>query len=240
MDAGDEVFGGSVRRNLSAQITEELGRRIVRGDYGDEGLLPNEATLGAELSVSRAVVREAAKQIAAKNLVEIRARTGTRVRPREDWTLLDIDVLRWRYATMPGETFLSLMFELRWAIEPAAAELAACRRSDQDAARLLDKAHALEGMVPTSTEAIEADLGYHALLLAATKNELFAHMSKVIGVGLRTAHKLSPHAFPSSVPMHITVATEILDGRPHGARQAMLDLLSISSTANAEAVAANS
>ena len=49
------------RRGLHDQVVDELGLRIVREEFGDEGLLPTEPELGAELGVSRNALREAIK-----------------------------------------------------------------------------------------------------------------------------------------------------------------------------------
>src|SRR5215831_16424508 len=83
------------RRNLHDQIVEELGRRIVGDEFGREGLLPTEPQLAAELGVSRNALREAIKVLVSKGLVEVRPKTGMRVRPAADWKLLDREVLSW-------------------------------------------------------------------------------------------------------------------------------------------------
>ena len=45
------------------------------------------------LGVSRTVVREATKVLAAKGMVESRSKRGTVILPRSEWRLLDPDVL---------------------------------------------------------------------------------------------------------------------------------------------------
>ena len=64
------------RRNLFAQVVEELGTRIVRGDLGPDDPFPKEADLEQEFGVSRSVIREAVKALSAKGLLESRTRTG--------------------------------------------------------------------------------------------------------------------------------------------------------------------
>src|SRR5712692_8651261 len=89
------------KRNLFAHVVEELGVRIMRGDLQPALPFPKEADLGQEFDVSRSVIREAVKSLAAKGLVESRTGTGIRVLPPIHWNLLDVSVLGWRYATMP-------------------------------------------------------------------------------------------------------------------------------------------
>jgi DNA-binding FadR family transcriptional regulator len=79
----------SLPKRLHEHVVDELGARIVRGDYKPDEALPVEDALVTQLGVSRTVVREAVKVLAQKNLIQVRTRTGTRVRPRRagtSWT----------------------------------------------------------------------------------------------------------------------------------------------------------
>ena len=83
-------------RNVHSQVADRIGISIVRGDIAVGAALPSEMQLCAMIDVSRTVVREAIRTLTGKGLVEARAKTGTRVRPPEQWNQLDPDVLRWR------------------------------------------------------------------------------------------------------------------------------------------------
>src|SRR5262249_18820510 len=100
-------------RSLHGQVAHDIGAQILRGDLGPGDVLPNEADFSARLKVSRTALREAIKVLAAKGLVESRPKTGTRVRPRGEWNLLDPDVLAWQLAAGPVESFVADLFELR-------------------------------------------------------------------------------------------------------------------------------
>ena len=104
---------------------EELGIRIVRGDLGPDDAFPKEADLEREFGVSRSVIREAVKTLAAKGLLESKTRTGIRALPPMRWNLLDGEVLSWRYSAMQPVQFFAELFEIREMIEPEAAALAA-------------------------------------------------------------------------------------------------------------------
>src|SRR5438309_132612 len=67
------------RRGLHGAVVHEIGVRIIRGDLTPGEPLPTEDELGSQLGVSRTVLREAVKVLAAKRLVESRPKTGTRV-----------------------------------------------------------------------------------------------------------------------------------------------------------------
>lgn len=76
-------------------VAQEIGRRIVAGDYPPGSILPNEAEWSEMFGTSRPVVREAIKMLMSKNLLVSRTKIGSRVEPRENWNHLDRDVLAW-------------------------------------------------------------------------------------------------------------------------------------------------
>jgi DNA-binding FadR family transcriptional regulator len=79
---------------LSADVAADVVDRIVRGVLAPGTTLPNEAGLCDYYDVSRPVIREALKVVEQKRLIRIRQGDGTSVRPRDEWFLLDADVLR--------------------------------------------------------------------------------------------------------------------------------------------------
>src|SRR5437773_10142973 len=115
------------RRGLHGALVHDIGVRILRGELKPGDPLPVDDGAGDEPEVGRTVLREAIKVLAAKRLVESRPKTGTRVRPRKDWNLLDPDVLAWQVEAGADAEFLAQALEVRRMIEPAAARLAAER-----------------------------------------------------------------------------------------------------------------
>ncbi len=217
---------GPVRkRNLFAQVVEELGVRIVRGDLNPDQPFPKEADLETEFGVSRSVVREAVKTLAAKGLLELRTRTGIRVLPPMHWNLLDAEVLSWRYSAMPPVQFFAELFEVRLMIEPEAAALAAMRASEADLAEIGRAFLAMTEASQASQPGIEADLSFHRGILAAGRNPLLLQMGNLISVGLLISHRFSRESFALFLPMHKKVMEAIKDGDAAGARSAMQRLL---------------
>src|SRR5712691_5374636 len=105
--------GGYPRGGLHGQIVHSIGRRILRGEILPGEVLP----LDSGLPASRTVQREAIKVLAAKGLVESRPKTGTRVRPRQSWNLLDPDVLAWQQDGAVDDALLRKLTEVRRIIE---------------------------------------------------------------------------------------------------------------------------
>ena len=122
--------------SVHASLANEIGLRIVRGDYPPGTILPNEPNGRETFNVSRSAVREAIKMLMAKSLLASRPKIGSWVEPKERWNLLDRDVLAW-YATSPDrEAFLRTVQEFRHIIEPEATAFAAMRRTDEQMAEI--------------------------------------------------------------------------------------------------------
>ena len=130
------LSGRNPARNLHSDVLWELGLAIVSGRYAEGEILPSDSELLDRFGVSRTVLREALKTLAAKGLIEARARIGTRVLPRNRWNLFDGDVLAWFFELGPEVSFLRSLAEVRIGIEIEAAALAAERCGPEEAAAL--------------------------------------------------------------------------------------------------------
>lgn len=175
MSGARGISGGLVH----ATIANEIGRRIVRGDYPPGTILPNEAEWSAMFGVSRSAVREAIKILMAKNLLASRPKIGSWVESRDRWNLLDRDVLAW-YAAMPERmTFLRTVQEFRYIIEPEAAALAAIRHNEEQMAAI-SRACEEMGTASTLLERTAADSRFHLAILQAAGNELLIPLGALI------------------------------------------------------------
>ncbi|MGW3109279.1 FadR/GntR family transcriptional regulator [Streptomyces sp. NPDC001100] len=213
-------------RGLHGQAVEELGRRIMRGDY-PPGTVVDPAKFQTELGVSQTVVREALRVLAAKGLLESRQKRGTTIRPRADWNLLDSDLLRWQGSSAPTDGFLGDLAEVRVIVEPAGARLAATRRTPADLDTLRQ---ALDAMAAAGTDAdamVEADLAFHRALLDAAHNELLSRMEVVIEAGLRVRDRIvhGTRHFADSIPVHQKLLDAVAAGDPDAAVAAVESLL---------------
>ena len=164
-------------RSFHDRLVEELGRQIGAGVYGPGASLPVEAALGEEFGVSRVVVREAVKALAAKGLVEVRRRTGTRVQSRERWNLLDAQVIRWRASYVSGQPsqdgqFIADLMELRRIVEPPAVRLAAIRARAADLDAIRSAFDAMRKAIEQQGDYVTPDLAFHGAILSACHNQL--------------------------------------------------------------------
>lgn len=213
---------------LHQAIARQLGSAILRGDYRPGDALDGEIEQSLALGVSRTPYREALRILAAKGLLESRPRAGTRVTPRARWNLLDPDILAWTFSGEPDEGFVAGLFELRGIIEPAAAALAAQRRTvaQVDAMRTALDLMAHHGLASEAGQA--ADQHFHLTVLAATHNDALASLASSVGaaVSWTTRFKQRRLAHPRDpLPEHIAVCDAIAAGDSTRARRAMDDLL---------------
>lgn len=173
--------------NLTQQVTETLGSAIVGGKYGPLNPVPSEAVLCDQLEVSRSAAREAVKSLAAKGLITSRARQGIRVLDESEWNLFDADVLRWIRDSNPSLALLKEFTELRIAIEPEAAKLAADRQNHQKIEKI---AAALERMKQAESgldDPLESDIAFHLSILDASENRFFIQLGRIIDTTLRVS-----------------------------------------------------
>lgn len=233
MPKGDDTVG-SYRvgqrtysaHSLHGQVVHELGRRIVSGEISEGQVLPNEAELGAEFDVSRTALREGIKVLAAKGLLVSRTRTGTRVRPRTDWNMLDPDVLHWRMETAELSDFSKSLHEFRCATEPMAASLAASRATDSHIAAMSEALDEMEAVGMDIQATVEPDLRFHQTLLFASGNELLASLSSMIETALVFSFQMcTPEHKPDAVALHRNVLNAVRKGDSVAASEAMFVLL---------------
>jgi GntR family galactonate operon transcriptional repressor len=216
----------STPRGMHDLAVRSIGQRIIRGDLVPGAVLDVE-DLGRELDASRTVLREALRVLADKGLVGARPKRGTFVRQREDWQLLDPDVLRWQFEERADTAFLSNLAEVRAIVEPAAARLAATRRTEEDLTAMRAAFALTAAPDAPAGQVVAADLHFHQALLFATHNELLQRMELVIETGLRARNQLvhGRGTWADSVPAHRAVLSAVEAGDPAAAEAAMRALL---------------
>lgn len=209
-------------------LARDLGIAIATGQYLPGSILPGEHELAEQRGMSRGVVREALRMLSAKGLVESKPKTGTRIRGRAEWNLLDPDLLAWMFEAEPPVTFVRSLFQLRLIIEPSAAQLAAATRTSR---QLSGMGHALEEMYShglASPVGQAADQRFHHIILEATKNELLVSLAGTIGAAVRwtTIYKHRQPVQPSdSMPQHQRLFDAIAASDADAAREATIALI---------------
>jgi DNA-binding FadR family transcriptional regulator len=177
--------------------------------------------------VSRSVTREAVKMLTAKGLLTARPRKGTTVQPPSQWNLFDADVLRWLLERKFSLELLRQFTELRVAIEPAAAALAA---RNGDSAEVGAIAAALEGMAAAEAgrgDPLETDIAFHVAVLHASQNPFYMQFRDVVTTALRTSIRFTNRfkGRTASLAAHGAVLAAIEARNPDGAHAAMTGII---------------
>ncbi len=211
-------------KSQHALIVQQLGLKIVSGEISENEKLPSEVDLCEEYKVSRPVFREAIRVLNAKGLTYSRPKIGTVVRPKEEWHLLDPDVLFWLIQTTPEHEFFKTLSTVRRVLEPELAYIAASTANEEDIERIKQ---AYEGMEKATTveEFIEPDIQFHLAIAKATHNDLLAYMSKMLVLPLHQSIQvtsLRPNLQGHSLPRHKAILTAIENKDPLSARHASL------------------
>jgi DNA-binding FadR family transcriptional regulator len=223
---GARQLSGSFGQNLTYALLDELGRTIVTGGYDDRPF-PTEADLTKHHSVSRSVTREAVKMLTAKGLLTARPRKGTTVQPPSRWNLFDADVLRWLLERKFSLELLRQFSELRIAIEPEAAALAA-RAADADGIEAIRAGYRrMEAAEAGDDDPLEADIAFHIAILQASANPFYQQFRDVVTTALRTSIRFTNRfkGRTASLPQHLAVLTAIQKRNPNRAKTAMLALI---------------
>jgi DNA-binding FadR family transcriptional regulator len=157
-------------------VVDQIRRAIQIGRFLAGEKLPTERELADQLGVSRTTVREAMRVLQGEGMIETRrGRAGGATVIAPDVTPAERrQVVRRRMAELEN------VFEYRLAIEPAAAALAAQRRTKSDVARLEDTLSVLraltsapdaEGLSPPS-RFFATDAEFHHRIALAARNPL--------------------------------------------------------------------
>ncbi len=213
-------------RNLTWGLQEVLGRAIVVGDYRDRPF-PTEAEIEREHGVSRSVTREAVKMLCAKGLLAARPKQGTFVLPDESWNLFDTDVLRWLLERGSSILLLRRFNELRIAVEPQAAALAASRATPEQRALITDGLERMRAAERGEDDTLDADIAFHVAVLRASNNPFFVQFRDMVSTALRTSIRFTNRLAgrSASIADHAAVLDAINSGDPTLASETMRRLI---------------
>jgi GntR family transcriptional regulator, galactonate operon transcriptional repressor len=212
------------RANLHDHIVDALGARIVRGEFGENAVLPNEPAFASELGIGRNALREAIKVLISKGLVEVRPKTGTRILPRERWNLLDRSVLGWMVESGQQMQHALGVVEFRLIFEPKASYLAAIRATQEERAAILSTCDDLESSLGKPLDVMsEIDLRFHRAILRASHNDILVHLGSLIESLMKiqvVATSQDQTELAAGLHQHRDLANAIAAGEPNAAEQA--------------------
>lgn len=216
------------RPRVMPDVIARVASDILSGVYPPGSFLPRENDLGEHYGVSRTVIREALKVLAAKGLLTSRPRVGTMVSDPESWNIIDPQVLSWH---RPSNKVFDAILETRRGIEPLAAELAATRATLREIA---DLEAAWEGMATAGSnieQFADSDIAFHRILYAASHNPVFHQIGGMIDAALRfSLHETTEHSpdmREAAIKAHKEVVEALRMRNPEAAKRATICILDL-------------
>src|SRR5439155_10446564 len=165
---------------LSDKVADLLLETIVVRQLQPGERLPSERELGEQFGVSRTVIREAVRALAAKGVIEVRTGSGLRVAAVDSATVSESMSLFLR-----GSSTLDYpkVHEVRAVLEVEVAGLAAERATEDDIAKLRAICERMEAAADVEEAALQ-DVEFHRVIAAATHNDLYLLLLDSIGDAL--------------------------------------------------------
>ncbi len=215
---------GQIRRSehLPARIAQQIGRDIAEGRILPGEKLPTEHVLAKGFGVSRSVVREAIAQLRNEGLVETRQGVGAFVTELQARASIRIE----QDDLHDRQSFRDL-FQLRLPLEIEAAGLAAVHHDQSDLDKLDETLAAMTGADKWTEQGIVADLAFHRILAAATKNEYFSlfigFIAERISLAINAARAAAvlEEIVEVTIAEHLAIREAVASRDPQRAREAM-------------------
>ncbi len=170
MTNGEARFEPVERVTAYEQVAARMRDAILDGSLSADARLPPERALAAQFGVSRATVREALRHLQAQGLLSPKGRTSP-MRPADP----DAALARFREAlsnvVQLRNVSLSELLELRLAIETTALVRAAQAPVEEHLAEARAALASMDAPRVSQEDFFEADVAFHAALVAASGNE---------------------------------------------------------------------
>ena len=212
------------REGLHEQVVEQMQELIFEKHLRSGSRLPGERELCERFGVSRTVIREASKVLAQRGLLVIEPGRGTFVTlPAEHDVHRSIAL----FARARDVSFANLV-EVRRALEPEIAELAAARATETHRQRLQACIEVMDRSLADPEAYVAADQEFHSVLAEATGNDIFIAITGVIVSLAQNARRLMfaiPEAPDRGQSYHRRILECIVASDGTGARSTMFEHL---------------
>lgn len=214
------------QQGVSGLVGDAIGaitRHIRENDLMPGDRLPSEAALSRELNVSRPVVREAFRSLAAVRIIELA--TGKRAQVGSlDHGAIGLMI---EHGVHTDQISIQQIYDVRQTVETRIVTLAAIRRSDREAEGVLALVRAMRDAAPDPERLMDRDLDFHQALAQASRNPVFALIvGSFRGITRQTwpigwRSRASEESRDRMLATHEEIARAVADGNPAAAADAM-------------------
>ncbi|WQO30532.1 FadR/GntR family transcriptional regulator (plasmid) [Microvirga lotononidis] len=222
---------GSVRtvNTLTARTIQALKARIASGSLKPGDKLPTLNELGAELGVSRTVIREAVAVLRSDGLLKAQHGVGVFVCELQEPTKAE-EAASFLTPLADIQTSFMDLLELRMAFEVHAAGLAATRHSWAQEAKIWDALKQFEASLEDEELLDQLDFVFHRSIAEATNNGAFIEFFSVMSLKIMPQPAFSRAMNPALITSdyirhtlveHRAICEAISAGDAEQAREAM-------------------
>ncbi len=215
-----QVRKAKVYHEIVAQLKELIAQgRIKPGDR-----LPPERELAELFRASRNSVRDALRVLEQMGLIESRQGDGTYVRSVSPEELTEPLAL----LLLQSRNQMHELWEVRRLLEPAVAEFAAARATEEELAEMASILEAQRRKVEAGFLALEEDTAFHELIAQAARNTVILRVMDTLVDLLRQSRERSLQRGDRpalSLRGHLRILEALRRRDPQGARSAMLQHL---------------
>ena len=215
-----QVKKAKVYHEIVAQLRELIAQgRIKPGDR-----LPPERELAELFRASRNSVRDALRVLEQMGLIESRQGDGTYVRSVSPEELTEPLAL----LLLQSRNQMRELWEVRRLLEPAVAEFAAARATEEELAEMASILEAQRRKVEAGFLALEEDTAFHELIAQAARNTVILRVMDTLVDLLRQSRERSLQRGDRpvlSLRGHLRILEALRRRDPQGARSAMLQHL---------------
>ncbi len=210
------VFTSVKRATAVEAVHDRLLTAIAVGAYSTGDALPPERDLAQMLDVSRATLRQALEQLVEHGLLESRrGRGGGTFVTGRPWREGESEaVRRTLHEQLPA---LAEVFDERCLVEGMIASTAARRRTEEQAAELLELAAQFERLGDDMPAARALDERLHGLVVACAANGRLATLSRTLTAEATlgfASEPYTPEFYAVAAPEHRALAEAVAAGDP--------------------------
>ncbi len=212
-----------VTKQKYESVADQIILLIRNHTFSEGSHLPTETDLATMFQVGRSSVREAIKSLQMSGILTSTAGRGTFV---SDNAMIAISHAGLGELIL-DENALSELIEIRCILEPAAAALAACRRTDEDIKKLQDAINHMEAS-DSKEQLLRFGYQFHSALISAGKNRVMTQLHDSISLQLlkmRERDFLTSEVYKRDIATHHDILNAIIGQNENLAKDLMLQHL---------------
>lgn len=168
----DRSAGGGSEESLVARAIHAVTDYIRTEGLRVGDTLPGEMYFAERLEVSRTVMREAYRALAALQLIVV----ANGRRPRVSAVSGDVIATSLAHAVTTAQISIPEIWDVRRTIEVRTAALAATLRTEDEAQELLELSEKIAACYESPETVVPYDVAFHQAIARASRNTLFAHL----------------------------------------------------------------